>query len=75
MSPAESPVLWHGGKELTVFWNAGLRFAFVFAKCRSKKESPPTFILSNKERKKAQKNSFFEIFLGFGGVDYRKGRY
>ena len=54
-------------EELTVFWNAGLRFAFVFEKCRGKQESPPTFILSNKERKKAQKNSFFEIFLGFGG--------
>ncbi|CAI8585761.1 unnamed protein product [Vicia faba] len=49
------------------FWNAGLRFAFVFAKCRGKQESPPTFILSNKERKKAQKNSFFEISLGLGG--------
>ena len=53
-------------EELTVFWNAGLRFAFVFAKCRGKQESPPSFILSNKERKKAQKNSFFEMFLGFG---------
>ena len=39
---------------------------FVFAKCRGKQESPPTFILSNKERKKAQKNSFFEIFLSTG---------
>ena len=40
---------------------------FLFAKCRGKQESPSTFILSNKERKKAQKNSFFEIFLGSGG--------
>ena len=40
---------------------------FVFVKCRGKQESPPSFILSNKERKKAQKNSFFEIFLSTGG--------
>ena len=53
--------------EPTVLENVGLRFAFVFAKCRGKKESPPTFILSNEERKKAQKNSFFEIFLSTGG--------
>ena len=32
-----------------------------------KQESPPSFILSNKERKKAQKNSFFEIFLSTEG--------
>ena len=49
------------------FWNVGLRFAFVFAKCRGKQESPLSFILSNKERKKAQKNSFFKMFLGSGG--------
>ena len=49
------------------FWNAGLRFAFVFAKCRGKQESPPTFILSNKERTKAQKNSFLRYFSGSGG--------
>ena len=49
------------------FWNAGSRFAFVFAKCHGKQESPPSFILSNKERKKAQKNSFFEMSLGSGG--------
>ena len=48
-------------------FNTGLRFAFLFVKCRGKKESPPTFILSNKERKKAQKNSFFETFLSTGG--------
>ena len=45
---------------------------FVFAKCRGKQESPPTFILSNKERKKAQKKSFFEIFLSTGGR-FQKG--
>ena len=45
--------------------NTGLRF--LFAKCRGKQESPPTSILSNKERKKAQKSSFFEIFLSTGG--------
>ena len=53
--------------ELIVLENTGLRFAFVFAKCRGKQESPPTFILSIKERKKAHKNSFFEIFLSTGG--------
>ena len=52
--------------ELTVLecWFA---FAFVFAKCCGKQESPPSFILSNKERTKAQKKFLFEIFLGFGG--------
>ena len=54
-------------EELAVFWNDGLRFAFFSAKCGGKQESSPTFILSNKERKKAQKNSFFEIFLSKGG--------
>ena len=52
-------------RELTVLecWFA---FAFVFIKCRGKQESPPSFILSNKERTKAQKKFLFEIFLGFG---------
>ena len=51
--------------ELTVLecWFA---FAFVFAKCRGKQESPPSFILSNKERTKAQKNSFLRYFSGSG---------
>ena len=45
--------------ELTVFsW---------FTKCRGKQESPPSFMFSNKERTKAQQNSFFEMFLGSGG--------
>ena len=61
---ASSVIRW---EELTVFWNAGLCFAFAFAKCCGKQESPPTFILSNKEREKAQKNSFFEIFMSTGG--------
>ena len=39
----------------------------MFAKCCGKQESPPSFILSNKEMKKAHKNSFFEIFLSTGG--------
>ena len=38
----------------------------MFAKCRGKQELTPTFIFSNKERKKAQKNSLFEIFLSMG---------
>ena len=38
-----------------------------FAKCRGKQESPPSFMFSNKERTKAQQNSFFEMFLGSGG--------
>ena len=41
---------------------AGLRFAFVFAKCCGKQESPPTFILSNKERKKHRKIPFLRYF-------------
>ena len=53
------------------FWNAGSHFAFVFAKCRGKQESPPSFILSNKERKKAQKNSFLRCFSGSGGRLYK----
>ena len=35
--------------------------------CRDKQESPPSFILSNKERTKAQKNSFSRCFSGSGG--------
>ena len=50
-----------------LFWNAGSRFAFVFVKCRGEQESPPSFILSNKERTKAQKNSFLRYFSGSGG--------
>ena len=69
---ASSVIRW---EELTIFWNAGLCFAFVFTKCRGKQESPPTFILSNKERKKAQKNSFFSRYFWVRGVDYKKGRY
>ena len=42
-------------------------FLFVFAKCRGKQESPPSFMFSNKERTKAQQNSFFEMSLGSGG--------
>ena len=34
--------------------NAGLRFAFVFAKFCGKQESPSTFILSNQKGKKEQ---------------------
>ena len=50
-----------------------MRFAFVFAKYRGKQDSPPTFILSNKERKKAQKNSFSRCFSGSGGI-LKKGK-
>ena len=42
------------------FWNAGLRF--VFAKCRGKQESPPTFILSNKEKEKKNRKNLFREF-------------
>ena len=44
---ASSRVLVIRWQNRTVLENAGLRFAFVFAKCRGKQESPPTFILSN----------------------------
>ena len=43
----------------------------MFAKCRGKQELPPTFILSNKERKKAKKNFFFEIFLSTSTLSIR----
>ena len=46
---------------------------FIFVKCHGKQESPLTFISSNRKGKKAQKNSFFEIFW-VRGVDYRKGK-
>ena len=62
------------GEELTIFGNAGLRFAFVFAKYRGKQESPPTFILSNKERKKSTEKFLFRDVSRVRGVDYRKGR-
>ena len=71
-SPAESPVLWYGGQNRTV-WNAGLHFAFVFTKCYGKKESPPTFILSNWKGKKHRKIPFSRFWVR--GLDYRKGRY
>ena len=54
-------------EELTVFGMLVFILRFLFAKCRGKQESPPSFILSNKERKKAKQNSFFEIFLSTGG--------
>ena len=44
--------------EPTVLENAGLCFTFVFAKCLSKQESPPTFILSNWKGKKHRKTPF-----------------
>ena len=47
--------------EPTVLRNAGLRFAFVFAKCRGKQESPLTFILSNWKGKKHRKIPFSRI--------------
>ena len=53
--------------EPTVLENAGLRFAFVFAKCRGKQESPLSFMFSNMERTKAQQNSLLRMFLGSGG--------
>ena len=54
-----------GGNENWLLWNAGSRLHF--AKCRGKQDSPPYFILSNKERTKAQKNSFLRYFSGSGG--------
>ena len=51
----------------------GSAFVFVFAKCRGKQESPPSFIFSNEERTKAQQNSFSRCF-SVREVDYRKGR-
>ena len=45
-----------------VFLECWFALAFVFAKCRGKQESLPSFILCNKERTKAQKNSFSRVF-------------
>ena len=45
----------------------------LFVKCRSKQESPPTFILSNQEKEKRIEKTFFRDILSTG-VDYRKGR-
>ena len=45
-----------------VLENDGLRFVFVFAKCRGKQESPPTFILSNWKGQKHRKIPFFQDF-------------
>ena len=42
-------------------------------KCRGKQELPPSFLLSNKERTKAQKNSLKRL-LSVREVGYRKGR-
>ena len=53
------------------FRNAGLRFAFVFAKCRGKQESPPTFILSNKEKEKSTEKFLFRDVSRVKGVDYK----
>ena len=44
--------------EPELFWNVGLCFAFVFAKCRGKQESPPNFILSNRKGQKYRKIPF-----------------
>ena len=35
--------------------------------CRGKQESPPSFMFSNMERKKAQQNSLLRMSLGSGG--------
>ena len=39
----------------------------MFAKCRGKQESPPTFILSNQEKEKRTEKTFFEMFLSKEG--------
>ena len=45
--------------------NTGLHF--LFAKCHGKQESPPSFILSNKERKKSTEKFPFRDILSTGG--------
>ena len=49
-----------------VFRNAGLRFAFVFAKCHGKQESPPSFILSKQGKEKSTEKFLFRDFE-YGG--------
>ena len=58
--------LWYGGRT-GLFWNAGLCFAFVFAKCCDKQDSPPTFLLSNKGKGENNRKRPFESFLSKGG--------
>ena len=62
-----------GGNENWLFLECWFAFAFVFKKCCGKQESPPSFILSNKERTKAQKIPFRDVSR-VREVDYRKGR-
>ena len=52
--------------EPTILENAGLRFAFLFAKCRGKQESPSTVISSNRKGKKHRKN-LFSRYSEYGG--------
>ena len=53
--------------EPTVLENAGLRFAFLFAKYRGKQESPPTFISSNHGKGKRTEKTFFRDILSTEG--------
>ena len=58
VSPAESPVLWYGGR-------TDYGFAFVFANVSVEQESPPTFYFILRKGLKSTAKTF-EIFLGFG---------
>ena len=54
-------------RDVCVIGGSGTDCLTLVREMSRKQESPPSFILSNKERTKAQKNSFSRCFSGSGG--------